>query len=428
MNSTSANQWKKKAADLDRYRWLLLRERHGSLGSALRFIRDAIIDLWFGLYAKRRLEANTEPTPCDFLLLQSAPKIIGLNRKKQLITEIRRRGHCLTEIALPTKGDICVHQQLMRPPATTPLRYFSYAAHATWIVEKYQPRVLLNDRNGSLYSPFLRLTLNRKQALLVHLAHATTGEGSRRLSMNDYDYYFLFGPSSLAALQARSLRFGTSTVVLAGSHMVDVSYDLPSVQIQSRTVLVLGVGPDREKEVGYQKTYALLRAWAGENPSYRLLFKRHPRSSAAFWNETVKTLQNVIVLPPELSLAQALMQSSIVINIMSNAVVEAGLAGRPVIYCNLSEDLDIFNQEQFFGKVAVSAEQLQSRIENIERRLPEHAELARSFAHFHLAHGLKGLEKTLLAMECLLNGSNIPSDIEARELTENLTALPTLPH
>lgn len=425
MPTTKNNPWKRKAADLDRFRWLLLRERHGLLGSSLRFIRDAILDMRFGLRAKRKLLAQVISTPCDFLLLQSAPKIIGLKRKKLLIEAIRERGYALTEIALPKLNEICINRQLIAPPGATPLRYFGYAAHAAWIVEQYQPRILLNDRNGSLYSPFLRLALNEKQKLLVHLAHATTGESSRRLSMNDYDFYFLFGPSSLAALQARTLRLGTSTAVLAGSHMVDTSFDLPPANAQAKSLLILGVGPDREKEEGYQRTYSILREWADENPDYHLSIKCHPRSSAPFWRETAKVLSNVTVLPSECSLAQALSESSIVVNIMSNAVIEAGLAGRPVIYCNLGEDRDIFDQERFFGRVVVSTAELRSRVKEIESNFFAQAELAHTFANFHLAHGLRGLEENLRILECLVARSALPDGVLRCTLSESIKLSPS---
>src|SRR5690606_22455526 len=97
---------------------------------------------------------------------------------------------------------------------------------------------------------------------LVHLAHATTLGSSPRLSMNDYHYYFLFGQSSLDALRQRELLFGNSTAVLAGSHMIDDSYRLATPDPGKRTLLVLGVGPDREKLDDYLQSYALIRDWA----------------------------------------------------------------------------------------------------------------------------------------------------------------------
>ncbi|MDR0529018.1 MAG: hypothetical protein LBG69_05350, partial [Zoogloeaceae bacterium] len=264
MNTDSL--WERKALALDRFRWALLRERHGMLGSALRFIRDAIADGWFGLRAKFCLAASIDAESCDFLLLQSAPKVIGLRRKRLFMDALRQRGYRLIETALPEKRDVCANRWLVSPRQFVPLRYFGYAAHAAWIVKRYQPGILLNDRNGSLYSPFLRLSLNDEQRLLVHLAHATTVESSQRLSMNDYDYYLLFGVSSLEALRKRKLRFGSSIAVLTGSHMVDRSFNLPPANPAARTLLILGVGPDKEKESGYRRTYELLREWAREHP------------------------------------------------------------------------------------------------------------------------------------------------------------------
>lgn len=115
-----------------------------------------------------------------------------------------------------------------------------------WLVEQHQPRVLLNDRNGSLYAPFLRLELNARGSRLVHLAYATTVPSLRRLGMNDYDYYFLFGQSSLEALQARELRFGCSTAVLVGSHMIDDSYLMPAPDLATRTLLIA----EKSRELG----------------------------------------------------------------------------------------------------------------------------------------------------------------------------------
>lgn len=254
MQDAVANPWAAKARALDRYRWLQLRERHGLLGSALRFAREALGDWWFGVRAKRRLGSSIATEPCDFLMLQSAPKVIAFQRKKLLIEGLRGRGHSLVETALQAPKTILRKRLLKSPPHAVPTRYFGIAAYAEWLAEHHQPRILLNDRNGSLYAPFLRLALNARGSLLVHLAHATTVESSRRLGMNDYDYYFLFGQSSLEALQARALRFGSSTAVPAGSHMIDSTYDLPPADPSLRTLLILGVGPDKEKEAGYQAT------------------------------------------------------------------------------------------------------------------------------------------------------------------------------
>lgn len=401
------NLWEAKAKALDRYRWRLLRERHGWIGSALRFVRDAIRDWCFGICARCRQTRMIATTPCDILLLQAAPKVIALQRKKLLKEALRSRGYTLTETALQAPKIILQQRLFKAPPFPVSTRYFGIAAHAEWCVSQYNPKILLNDRNGSLYSPFLRLSLQRCSGLLVQLAHAATLERSTRLSMNDYDYYFLFGQSSLEALRRRILLFGDSCAVLAGSHMVDRSYDLPPAEAQRDVVLILGVGPDKEKETGYRQSYQLLRDWLAAHPERRALVKAHPRSFVPFWTEAAKTLENLTVLPRETTLAQALEQSGIVINIMSNAVIEATLAQRPVLVVNLSGDADIFQQNRFFGAEIHDLDTLEREFLRIQQDYAGGLARSRAFARFHLELGAEGLQRNVELLEFLLRGKEI---------------------
>ncbi|MGK9066717.1 glycosyltransferase family protein [Stutzerimonas chloritidismutans] len=420
-NETEGSCWRAKAKALDRYRWYLLRERHGPLGSALRFARDALIDWLFGVRAQQLLSPTVVTEPCRFLLLQSSQKVISYRRKQRFMEALRGRGHDLTETALPIAAEILADRKLVRPPEPVPMRYFGYAAYAEWLVERYQPSILLNDRNGSLYSPFLRLSLNRRKRLLVHLAHATTVEASRRLGMNDYDYYFAFGRSSLDALKARRLRFGDTRVVLSGSHMVDQAYDLPAADPTLKALLVLGVGPDKEKQPDFQKTYALLREWSRGNPDYHVMVKLHPRSRGVFWRKAASELDHVEVLSAEVSLAQALARSRVVVNIMSNAVIEAALAGRPVLYVAVGAQKDIFSQAAYFGPRIENIELLSERVRALE---PNASALkARAFAEYHLANGIAGLTSTVEHLERLLAGL----DVETHFLPHRLPAAGTAP-
>ena len=409
--------WAQKARELDRYRWKLLRERHGRCGSLLRLVRDVLVDVAVGVRAKACLSGSVVAAPCGVLLLHSAPKSMALQRKNILIEGLRKRGHHLTEAALRSPSDACAQRMLLAPPQSVPLRYLVYAAHAQWLVMTYSPKVLINERNGSLHAPFLRLALAARDARLLQLAHATTLESSRRLGMNDYDYYGLFGHSSLVALQERTLRFGESTVVLIGSYLADETYDLPVADPALRTLLILGVGPDREKEPGYQRTYQLLRNWAEQHPHYRVLFKRHPRSKAQFWSDAAAQLASIQLLDNQCSLAEALAQASVVVNIMSNAGIEAGLAGRPVIHVNAGSDVDIFSHSLFFGPQVRDEHEFSRQLQALEQDYPGHVAQARRFADYHLVYGSQGLAKTIQLVDNLLRGTDPARDFETFRLS-----------
>ena len=412
-----AGAWAAKARALDRYRWLLLRERHGLVGSVLRFSRDALLDIAFGIRAYIAMpNSAVVAESCDFLLLQGAPKVIALQRKKRLIETLQSRGHHLVESAHQEPRRVIAQRLLARPPQAVPLRYFGYAAYAEWLVQRHDPRLLINDRNGSYCAPFLRLSLNQRQKLLVHLAHASTVEKSRRLGMNDYDYYLLFGKSSAEALSRRSLRFGTSTLLLTGSHMIDSAFDLSATSPSLKTLLVLGVGPDKEKEACYLQNYRLITEWAANHPDRHVLIKGHPRSRMTFWIQAASEQPNIEVLPASCPLEKALEQAAIAINFMSNAVMEAGLARRPAIYVNTCQEREVFEQERFFGPAVKSAAVLQERIRTIEQDYLQHVARAEDFACFHLAGGVKGLERTVATLEALVCEAELPVDIARTKL------------
>lgn len=420
-NALDSGLWVSKARALDLYRWLLLRERHSLLGSVLRYSRDLLLDLVFGVRAHFSLPSHAVAAEsCDFLLLQGSPKITPLQRKKRLIERLRARGYHLVESAHEGPRQIIAQKLLARPPQTVPLRYFGYAAYAEWLVQRHNPRLLINDRNGSFFIPFLRLSLNQRQRLLVHLAHASTVESSRRLGMNDYDYYLLFGKSSEEALAQRSLRFGTSTVLLAGSHMIDNSFDFPAATPSLKTVLVLGVGPDKEKEACYLQNYRLVAEWAADHPDRRVLIKRHPRSRMPFWAQMSSEWSNIEVLPEVFPLEQALEQVAVVINFMSNAIIEACLARRPAVYVNTCQGRDIFEQERFFGTAVKSACALEERIQSIEQDYQRHVECSENFACFHLAGGVKGLERTASILEALFSETKLPADVAHARLVTTI--------
>jgi hypothetical protein len=235
--------------------------------------------------------------------------------------------------------------------------------------------------------------------------------------MNDYDYYGVFGHSSLVALQERTLRFGESTVVLIGSYLADETYDLPVADPALHTLLILGVGPDREKEPGYQRTYQLLRDWAEQHPHYRVLFKRHPRSKAQFWSDAAAQLANIDLLDSKCSLADALAQASVVVNIMSNAGIEAGLAGRPVIHVNAGGDVDIFSHSLFFGPQVRDEHEFSRQLQALEQDYPGHVAQARRFADYHLVYGSQGLAKTIQLVDNLLRGADPARDFETFRLS-----------
>lgn len=408
MINPTTGLWQTRARQLDAYRWALWREKHGVIGATVRVVRDATVDFTYGFLA--RLRASSAPkSPAErVLVLHGSPKLLAQRRKTGLIKALRERGHEVVEAAIEPL-DVAVRQKLLyRPPAKVPLRYYAHAAYGEWLARHHCPGLVLSERHGSLVTPFLRLSLNAQDKRLAQLAHATTVERSRRLSMTDYDYYLLFGQSSLAALQRRKLRFGTTQAILTGSYLVDQRYDMPPAANDPR-LLILGVGPDKEKRPGYQRTYALIRDWAARHPQVPVTFKPHPRSQVAFWQEAAANHPNIHLLPPDLFLADALQQSSVVLSIMSNAALEASVASRPVIYVNASEEPDDLEQTRFFGQCVTTLDMLDDRLTWLHQHYDQALDNTHAFAEYHLAYGVHGQVKTADVIDRLIHGQPLQS-------------------
>lgn len=396
-----------RTRQLDAYRWALLREKHGLLGSLLRTLRDTAADLALGIGARALAgEASTEGAK-RILVLHGSPKLLAQRRKNGLIKALRQRGHEVVEDAIEPLGTAVRHKRLYRPALRVPLRYYAHAAYAEWLARHHNPGLVLNERHGSLVIPFLRLSLNHQGRHLAQLSHATSVDHSRRLSMTDYDYYLLFGQSSLQALQRRNLRFGSTRAILTGSYLIDQRYDMPAPHSELR-VLVLGVGPDKEARPGYERTYELICQWAARHPQVPVTFKAHPRSRMTFWKAAAARVGNIHLAAPHTSLAEALEQSSVVLNIMSNAALEACLANRAVVYVNASGDADVLEQARFFGNCVNDLESLEERLDWLSAHYQQALSGARAFAEYHLAHGLQGQNKTAEVIDCLIQQQTLP--------------------
>ncbi len=391
-----------RTRQLDAYRWALLRKKHGVLGSLLRTLRDTAADLALGISARARAGQACDEGAESILVLHGSPKLLAQRRKSGLIQALRQRGHAVVEEAIEPLGMAVRHKLLYRPAVRVPLRYYAHAAYAEWLARHHNPGLVLNERHGSLVIPFLRLSLNQQGRCLAQLSHATSVDDSRRLSMTDYDYYLLFGQSSLDALQRRTLRFGSTQAILAGSYLIDQQYNLPAPRHELR-LLVLGVGPDKEARSGYQRTYALIREWAARHPQVPVTFKAHPRSHMAFWKQAAATYPNIQLAAADTSLAEALGRSSVVLNIMSNAALEASLANRAVIYVNASGDADVLEQARFFGACISDLETLEERLAWLSRHYQQALRSSRAFADYHLAHGLLGQSKTAEVIDQLVH-------------------------
>ncbi|MRI31606.1 capsule biosynthesis protein [Endozoicomonas sp. OPT23] len=404
----------KKLIAIEKYQKDIIFNRRSGIKRYIKHYQEKTENLLLGFFAfliSYFIKKKEEKINSDILIFQHSEKIINLNRKKKLKKNLNKKGFTISETGFQKKWSVISKHLLSKPKSSIPLRFYYYAAYAEYLIETYNPKIILNDRNGMLMAPFLREAINKRGGKLIQLAHATTTEYDWQFTMNDYDYYFLFGESSLESLRQYKNIYGTSEIVLSGSHMIDESYDIPALPESNKKVLLLGMGPDREKTALAQSNYQITLNWILNNPEYQLFIKPHPRSQSEFWRTAESSSNQITLLASDINLAQTLVKCSIVISIESNAILEASLAKRPIAFLNMYKTTDIFSLEKFLGDRCYDLKSLEKKIREIESNYITYIDMTEKLSEYHLNNGASGLQECSILISSILDSTYSHSNL-----------------
>ena len=216
--------------------------QRGPSGASVWWLRESLR----GIYGRLRLRREpTTPRVCDVLLIHPSEKSRRQGRKTTLLAELRGAG-LIVEETVATDNKEALRQRRLRPPLySVPLPLYLSAARAADLLANYKAKVILTERNGWPTSTFLR-AFRDSDTRIIHLAHGVLSDQSSRLRYHDYDYYAVFGRSSLDYLRKGKPGFGDTLALLAGPY-----FPLPEkreVVPESRCLLFVGAGPEEEKQ------------------------------------------------------------------------------------------------------------------------------------------------------------------------------------
>jgi hypothetical protein len=317
---------------------------------------------------------------CDVLILHPSSKSFKLRRKQKLIDKLRSSGVNVKESIALTEQEV-IKQKACCGPFDSSYLFHCYEGYANWLRKKFNPKIIITDRNGSLLSPFLK-SRTPGDPITFHLAHSVLTAQSSRFSMMDFDYYCIYGQSSFEYLKALSYSFGECHLILGGSVLFDKDFCLPSPDSKS-PLLFLGMGPEIESTVAGQKIYQLVRDW--QKISGRKLYVRlHQRSEGEFWKAVAQ--EGVEILPEE-PFQESAARASLVLAPYTNAVVDAGLLGRPVQLIAFPDEQDFLQVEKFFGPRAYDINGLSKAIDRHLGEFEKSVAASQNFAKFHLEGG-----------------------------------------
>lgn len=372
------------------------KERYGK-NSKLKLITwiTTRILYWFILAIVKNRESNQ--THCDVLVLHPSRKSKALGRKKALIEKLKEKGLSVNEDILADEKEI-VKNRLYRCSKEDKYYLRIYDGYSRYLKYKYKPKVIITERNGNITSSFLKCR-KKGDSVTVHLSHSILTSQSSRFNYIDYDFYCIYGKSSLEYLKSIEL-YGECEIFFGGSYLFDDSFELPPNP--NAPILLLGAGPDIEKTESCIEIYKIVKKWQ-EKSNETLYIRLHPRSQGVFWEENQS--EKIIILRNE-SLVDSAKRCSIVLSPYTNAVIDAALLNRPVQLLKCEDEIDFLKVESFFSEAVASVNSLELAIKNIRSNFDQNIIYCREFADYHIANGKNSVNMISDKIFSLCQGSN----------------------
>ncbi|KON82449.1 hypothetical protein PA01_10785 [Azoarcus sp. PA01] len=379
--------------------------KHGAAGRLKLRARLFLKALLSMVFQRRRAVESVE---CDVLLVHPSRKSFRLGRKQALLAALRGRGLIVEEFVEEGDLDLVRNRQFGAPPSRVPALLRWEAAHAAYLLSRYQAKVIVTERNGWIVPSLIKLQ-RTTGARIVHLAHSIPSDESSRYDYFDYDYYLLFGKSSLEYLSALRDTFGECIVKFAGPYFFADREDPLPVKARKEgkgvKCLFLGSGPDYEVSEPYREYCSWIAAWLSSRPEAELWVKVHPRGSGEPWRSQAASNSGIRMLPPDSALDACVADVDFVLSGYTNAVLDVSRFGTPFIL--LGEGADYFSTERFGIPRARSGMELANCIDALLADVRKASEAASEFFDFHVQEKYLPLTSIADVIEELAAGNEV---------------------
>lgn len=385
--------------DLKDYHFWLDAQRRGRLKASIRLALEALVGLGVRLFVR---EAPDQPRQSvELLVIHPSERSRELGRKSALLSKIQSSGLQYAEVVF-RKSNYRHAGVFCHPDRSTPLRFYGLAGHANYLIGRYQPRVVVTERYNEVFNYYLRHYLP-DDGRIVHLAHAIPSHDSRKFCMNNFDYYFLYGQSSIDKMLNKPVRFGSSKACAVGSYLIGEEYCLEPVDPNGH-VLILAMGDWPKYAAQVEQAYRVLLNWAVSRSDLVFWVKLHPNRGSDFWLLPANRAVNVNVLPRACGMKDAVASASVVVNMHSNACIDAALLNRPVIPADPLPFPDEFEVESYFTANCHDAKSLDCAYNEIIGSYPHYLQQARRFAERHVANGARSIPCIVSTLQAIVDG------------------------
>lgn len=375
--------------------------REKLLSRTVRYVRyfwKALLSFFFQDGSPRDIKS------CDVLLIHPSEKSYKLGRKHDLIAALRAKGLHVEEFVEGSDSELVRLRQFATPKIKVPFILRWPAAHASYLLERYEAKVILTERNGWVLPSFIKIIRANDGAKVVHMAHSVLTGQSSKYCYFDYDYYLIFGKSSYDYLAGLHNTFGECVAHFAGpyffSDRLEGIYESEVKKGGGIKCLFLGAGPDYELTQNYLESCMWLIRWLEENETAELWVKLHPRSKGAFWRNQEFESKRINILDAGFSLSSSAGQFDLVFSGYTNAVVDISRFSIPFVL--LGSDEDYFSVRRFGIPQVRSFIELSENVRSILENPTEAKRATTDFFEFHVRQRTKPLGSVVEALKTLI--------------------------
>ncbi len=331
-----------------------------------------------GLAATVAARRGGETEPADVLFLHTYAGEVP--RAGALADAVRARGLRVRQELISPPGARLLRRELTRASQHLPWSERAHAYYAEYLVRRFQPRVVVTFDTNGLCSP-LRRQANGAGARSVQIAHGVIGD-TELFRIFDFDYYFVFGQSSVDAASRQPFRIGSTKLVSAGSFLIDEDFCLPTARERSRVLFLSSWLHPSVREI-LLRNFRILAEWARTRASLTLVVKPHPLEDVTVLQDILRDAPDVRFLDKAMDMKSAVADCALVITGWSVASIEAAILNRPAVVLNDSEQPDFLELESYYLPRARTAGELQQRIERTLSEYQRFVEASRRLVRRH---------------------------------------------
>jgi hypothetical protein len=305
----------------------------------------------------------------------------------------------------------------------TPYKLFFHHAFARYLSQKYNFRIICDYHNFEVTSALINIELKNDQ-LNIFIPHGKI-RNSYRHSCFTFDYYLVFGESSVEKIFENRFRLGNTKLIKAGSAFIPTDFELDICKNFNHVLFFSNwaVAYHPESKRGFE----IVREWARTHPELTLYIRLHPLENGLFVKEHTKDIKNIIIQDKSLSLKESLRDVSVAIATASNASIEAAVLNRPSLivldreYIPESEDVyesdNNFFIESYFPKRARNANELHDRFNELLEKYDYYIDQCKKYVNYHLENSTNGGKYIAEIIDKIYKGDQVQSI----DVTENIS-------